>query len=321
MQGAAIAHPNIALIKYWGKRDTSANLPAVDSLSITLDALTTETRVEFDPSLDRDVLVLNGQEQTSEQMRLSSCMDAIRELVNEQKYSRIISSNNFPTGAGLASSASGYAALVTAAASAVRLDRDDPRLLDIARLGSGSAPRSMHGGFVKLSNDDRGTSCEQLLRPEDWPMVVVIAITSDAPKSISSRSAMEQSRSTSAFYEAWVSSHGDDMRQAVEFVGQRDFLALAAIAESNCLKMHSVMLATRPPIIYWLPETLACMRKVMELRARGLPVFFTVDAGPQVKAVCLPEAANEVAEALRAVSGVEQTMVSGLGQGARQVEI
>ena len=318
MHASATAHPNVALIKYWGKRDDAANLPAVGSLSVTLSALTTETTVEFDDSLEHDVLILNGQEQAAERERLASCMDGLRGLGNCQRYVRVTSKNDFPTGAGLASSASGYAALVTAAAAAMNLDKSDPRLLDIARIGSGSAPRSMHGGFVLLRNDERGTVCEQILRPEEWPLTVVVAVTTDAKKSITSRVGMEKSRLTSAYYDAWVESHEVDIQQALNHVRDKDFFSLAELAEYNCLKMHSVMMTTRPPILYWLPETLACMRKVIELRAEGLPVFFTVDAGPQVKAICLPTSKNEVADALREIPGVRRIIISDLGEGAQQ---
>lgn len=319
MHASATAHPNIALIKYWGKRAEADNLPAVGSMSVTLSALTTQTTVEFDDSLEHDVLILNGQVQVAEHPRLASCMDGLRRLGNDQRYATVTSSNDFPTGAGLASSASGYAALVTATAAAMGLDTSDPRLLEIARIGSGSAPRSMFGGFALLQNDNDGTVCKQILRPEDWPLTVIVAVTTDAQKSTSSRVGMERSRLTSAYYGAWIKSHETDLQHALEHVRNRDFSSLAELAEYNCLKMHSVMMTTRPPLLYWLPETLACMRKVVELRAEGVPVFFTVDAGPQVKAVCLPKSRNVVADALREIPGVRRIIVSDLGEGAQQV--
>jgi len=319
MHASATAHPNVALIKYWGKRDEADNLPAVGSISVTLGALTTETTVNFDDSLEHDVLILNGQEQAAERPRLVACMDELRRLGNEQRFAVVTSKNDFPTAAGLASSASGYAALVTAGAAAIGLDGGDPRLLDIARIGSGSAPRSMFGGFVLLQNADQGTVCEQILGPADWPLMVVVAVTTDAQKTITSRVGMEKSRLTSAYYDAWVESHATDMQQALGYIRRKDFFSLAELAECNCLKMHSVMMTTRPPLLYWLPETLACMRKVVELRAEGVPVFFTVDAGPQVKAICLPTSANAVADALREIPGVRRIIISDLGEGAHLV--
>jgi diphosphomevalonate decarboxylase len=319
MRASAIAHPNVALIKYWGKRDAAANLPAVGSLSVTLGALRTETTVSFDASLRVDVLVLNGVEQPAELPRLSACMDALRRLAGRDTRAEIVSENDFPTGAGLASSASGYAALVTAAAAALGIDAEDPRLLDIARIGSGSAPRSLFGGMALLRNAGDGTTCEQLIAPDDWALSVIVAVTTEAPKATTSRDGMELSRLTSPYYDAWVESHAADLDRAVGFVSERDFDALAELAEHNCLKMHAVMTTTRPPLLYWSPTTVGALHAVRALRERGVPVFFTIDAGPQVKAVCPAEVADEVAAALAAVPGVVRIIAGELGYGARVV--
>ena len=319
MRATAIAHPNVALIKYWGKTDTEQNLPAVGSLSVTLGALCTETTVEFDAALKQDVLVLDGSEQPLEQGRLQACLNAFRALADCDEYATVTSHNDFPTGAGLASSASGYAAVVIAAAAALGLDRQEcgSQLSDIARIGSGSAPRSLFGGIVLLSLDEQGTSCRQLSTPGEWPLSVVVAVTTEAKKDITSRDGMAQSRFTSPFYEAWIRSHADNLDSGVRHVYEHDFSALAELSEHNCLKMHSVMMTTRPTLMYWSPVTLACMQKIRELRADGVPVFFTVDAGPQVKAVCLPEALATVTTALHEVPGVLRIIAGELGEGAR----
>ena len=310
----ATAHPNVALIKYWGKRSGPGNLPAVGSLSITLDALRTQTRVCFDPALRSDELVLNGQAVAGEQARLGACLDALRALTGSRSFARVESSNDFPTGAGLASSASGYAALVAAGAVALGLDPQDARLSEIARIGSGSAPRSLFAGFALLRNTPGGTSCEQLLAPEAWPLGVVVAVTTEGGKPISSRSGMEQSRSASPYYQAWLDSHPADLEAARVAVQARDFAGLAELSEHSCLKMHAVMMSSRPPLIYWSPATLACIAAVQDLRRGGVPVFFTIDAGPQVKAVCLPDAMATVAERLAGVPGVLRLITGGLGQ-------
>jgi diphosphomevalonate decarboxylase len=313
----ALAHPNIALIKYWGKRDEAENLPAVGSLSITLDALRTRTTVTFDPALTADHLVLNGCDAPAQQHRLTRCLDALRRLAQRRDRARVDSDNDFPTGAGLASSASGYAALTVAGAAALGLDPRDPRLEDVARIGSGSAPRSLHGGIVLLENTPTGARCEPLLGPGDWALQVVVAVTTEASKDVSSRDGMVDSRRTSPYYQAWVHSHPADLNAARQCVAHRDFDGLASLAEHNCLKMHSVMLTTRPPLLYWLPVTLACIEVITALRRDGVPVFFTIDAGPQVKAVCLPDAAGTVADALMSVPGVLRLLSGGLGEGPR----
>ena len=316
----ALAHPNIALIKYWGKRDEADNLPAVGSLSVTLEALRTRTTVHFDPSLNRDELFLNGAAAATEQPRLERCLDALRALARCGDRARVDSDNDFPTGAGLASSASGYAALAVAGAAALGLDPRDPQLEAVARIGSGSAPRSLHGGFVLLENTESGTRCVPLLGPADWPLQVVVAVTSESGKATSSRDGMADSRRTSPYYQPWVDSHAADLARGQECVSARDFDGLAQLAEHNCLKMHAVMLTTRPPLMYWLPVTLACMQVISALRRDGVPVFYTIDAGPQLKAVCLPEAADRVAEALQQVPGVLRLLTGGLGPGATVID-
>lgn len=320
MQAAAIAHPNIALIKYWGKRDSSANLPAVGSLSITLDAMTSRTRVVFDAARTQDSVILNGREDPQTARKVSHCLDLLRRRAGVRCAAMVTSDNDFPTGAGLASSASGFAALLTAAAAALQLDLAPPELGDIARIGSGSAPRSLFGGFALLRNrPDGGVSCEQWLAETEWPLAVIIAVTAAGPKEVSSRDGMERSRLTSPYYAAWVVTHDADLLAGMDQVRRHDFAALADLAEHNCLKMHAVIMTTRPPLIYWNPATLACMHTVQSLRRKGTPVFFTVDAGPQVKAVCTPESAAVVKAALAGVPGVLRVIESRLGAGARLV--
>ncbi len=317
MRASAIAHPNVALIKYWGKSDIVRNLPAVGSLSVTLGALRTETTVEFDAALKHDVLVLNGHEQPLEQGRLRACMDAFRSLTGCDEHVMVTSGNDFPTGAGLASSASGYAALVVAAFAALGIEQSEAGLIELTRIGSGSAPRSLFGGIALLNIEAQGTRCRQLVAPAEWPLSVVVAVTTEEKKDITSRDGMEQSRLTSPFYSPWIDGHAADLNAAVDHVEARDFFALAELSEHNCLKMHSVMMTTRPALIYWSPVTLACMQTITALRADGVPVFFTIDAGPQVKAVCLPDALATVASALHDVPGVLRIIAGELGEGAR----
>lgn len=321
MRATAVAHPNIALIKYWGKREAAVNLPAVGSLSITLDTLSARTTVAADRGARADSVCLNGREDPRTAARVTAVLDLLRRQAGSTTALRVVSDNDFPTGAGLASSAAGFAALVTAAAAALGLAPDPAQLAEAARIGSGSAPRSLFGGFVLLRNAaDGGVSCEPVLAPAAWPLSVVIAITTTGPKATSSRDGMTASRDTSPYYRAWVDSHAADLDAGLECVRERDFARLADLAEHNCLKMHAVMMTTRPPLLYWTPATLACLQQVRELRRAGTAVFFTIDAGPQVKAVCEPAAAATVARALAAVPGVTQVIESGLGAGARLID-
>jgi diphosphomevalonate decarboxylase len=316
----AIAHPNIALIKYWGKRDVARNLPAVGSLSVTLDGLRARTSVGFDPDLQHDEVILNGREDVDTARRVTACLDRLRRAAGISSAARVISDNDFPTGAGLASSAAGIAALVTAAAAALKLSLSEQQLIDIACLGSGSAPRSLYSGIVAMRNlPDGRVACESVLAPEVWPLSIIIAVTTTEPKAMSSREGMKLSRETSPFYAEWVGGHDADLEAALEHVRQRDLAALGELAEHNCLKMHSVMMTTRPALLYWTAATLACMHVVQQLRRSGVPVFFTVDAGPQVKALCAPRASEVVRQALAAVPGVQRIISSKPGSGARCV--
>jgi diphosphomevalonate decarboxylase len=317
MRATAVAQPNIALIKYWGKRDVARNLPAVGSLSITLRDLTTSMQVELDRDATCDVLTVNGVDDSAMLPRLSQCLDRV--IGPDRARARIASQCNFPVAAGLASSASAFAAATVAAAAAAGKQYDQSRLARLAGQASGSAARSLYGGFVELANTDAGIEVRTLRPAADWPLVVVIAITETGPKAVGSTEAMEISRKTSPFYSSWVAQQDADLDIARAAVEQRDFDKLADVAEHNCLKMHSIMWASRPPLVYWNAATMRCMETVRELRHAGCGVFFTIDAGPQVKAVCQPEDAARVEAALTATTGVKDVMTSGLGDGARLV--
>ena len=314
MQATARAQPNIALIKYWGKRDTHRNLPAVGSISMTLADLYTRTQVEEDASLSGDVFELNGRDEPGMLPRVSRCLDQVAGATRPNV--RVVSHCNFPVAAGLASSAAAFAALVVAANEALRCGHDDNALARLAGNASGSAARSLLGGFVELENRGADIDVRQLLAEQQWPLQVVVAITTTGPKPVSSGDAMEISRKTSPFYDRWIEQQPADLDEARDAIASKDFARLGAVAEHNCLKMHSVMWGSRPPIVYWSSATLACMQTIRGLQAEGVAVFFTIDAGPQLKAVCLPGTTARVQQALAATPGVTEVMLTGLGPGA-----
>lgn len=307
----ARAHPNIALIKYWGKADGPDNVPAVPSLSVTLDTLVTETSVE---RADRDAFVLNGE--TRQDPKLASFLARLRQS-QELPPLRVQSSNNFPTAAGLASSASGFAALVTALNAACALDWTDTELSFWARVGSGSAPRSLYGPIAQIVEPDfLAASVDASAMPR---LAVVVAITSHAAKGISSSAGMQSSRETSPFYQAWRDSAKADLADAQRAIVAGDFAALAAAANHSCMKMHAVMLSSVPVLRYWNSATVACLEVIDRLAASAVPVFASIDAGPQIKAVCVADAAEEIASALAATAGVLDTHTVGLGPGAHLI--
>lgn len=317
----AIAHPNIALVKYWGKARVEGNIPAVPSLSITLDQLCSETRITLGPP-GPDVVMLNGGvAPASFARRVSAFLDLVRQRAGDRRSVHVATSNNFPTAAGLASSASGFAALALAANDAFDLGLDDGQLSALARQGSGSAARSLFGGFVEMAGPQlESPHAKPILPAEAWPLSVVVAVTSRAAKTHLSTEGMNLTRQTSPFYEAWIESHTADMDAARAAVNARDFGALAQLSEHSCLKMHGLMLSARPGLVYWNPATVACINAVRTLREEGRHVFFTIDAGPQVKAVCEPGDAHSVRDALAGVPGVVETLCVGLGGDARIVD-
>jgi diphosphomevalonate decarboxylase len=314
----ARAGANIALVKYWGKRDRALNLPAAGSISITLDALETVTTVAALDHGAEDQLELNGQ--ASDPARVSALLDLMRGLAGGGPGFRVSSRNNFPPAAGLASSASAFAALVAAADRALGLDLAPAKRSELARRGSGSAARSIFGGFVEWDRgqaaDGHDSVAHPLLDADAWPLKVVVAVTDTGGKSVSSTDGMNRTMQSSPYYPAWVDSVAADLDLARQAIEQRDFEVLAEVAEHSALKMHASALAARPGILYWNPATIACLETVRELRRAGQGVFFTIDAGPQIKAVCLPESAAAVAQALAELPGVARVIESGLGRGA-----
>lgn len=318
MRADAQAQPNIALIKYWGKRDIEQNLPAAGSLSVTLDSLWTKMSVEFSDALPGDELVVNAAANDEMLPRISACLDRV--AGTDRPRALINSEGNFPIAAGLASSASAFAALVVAASKAAEQNSDTLSLARIAGSISGSSARSLFGGFVELQTNDTNIDVETIAEAGVWPLTVVIAVTAEGAKPVSSGEAMIRSAASSPFYSSWLEQQPADLVSARDAVLRTDFTQLAAVSEHNCLKMHSVMWASRPPIVYWNSATLSCMEAVRHLQDEGHAVFFTIDAGPQLKAICLPDEADLVRSALDACAGVVRTMVSGLGAGARLLD-
>ena len=332
-KAVAEANTNIALVKYWGKNDDSLYLPAVPSLSLTLAGLRTRTAVELDPSLGSDTLVLNDAEVTGEPLaKVSRHLDRVmRELgIAARPAARVRSHNNFPTAAGLASSASAFAALSLAAAGALQpgFVLDEParlRLAVLARQGSGSAARSLFGGLVVLGTGTPGqrdsARASQVLTKADWPELrLVIGVASEAAKDTGSTDGMRHTAATSPYFAPFVAAAPSDLRQAMAAVQARDLEALGHVAERSALRMHASALAADPAVVYLRGATVEGLHALRALRRRGIAAFFTCDAGPHPKALTLARDADAVAAALSTVPGVLRTIVAAPGPGARLVE-
>ncbi len=314
----AIAHPNIALIKYWGKSSITGNIPAMSSISLTVDALESKTKISFPNNLNEDTWILNGSKQSS----LERIKMPFNELIKRSKVRDaclIESDNNFPTAAGLASSASGIASLVTALSHALELELSLKQMIELTMLGSGSAPRSLFSGFVSLDVAGDTITCNTILEGNQWPLEVIICVTSFDQKEISSRVGMEISRKTSPLYNNWVDNHQKDFQTAMAAIQSRKFTQLGTVTIDNCLKMHQVMRTSQPSIDYWNKTTHAVVQQVQILQERGREVFYTIDAGPQVKIICQPDLTEEVVFEINKIPGIESIIKCGLGQGARLI--
>ena len=318
----ARANVNLALVKYWGKRDPALNLPATGSISITLGGLSVETDVEFGgPGPDR--LEIEGQPAAGEDAsRIAGFLDLVRREAGVEAGAHVATRATVPRGIGLASSAATFAALALAATRAAGLRLSQPALSVLARRGSGSAARSVFGGFVEWHRGERpdgsDSLAEPLAPPDHWDLRVVVAVTDAAPKAVSSRAGMARAAS-SPLYPAWVEGVDADLAEARAAIRARDLEALGLVAEHSALKMHAVGLGARPPLLYWRGTTIECMHRVWALRQEGTRAFLSIDAGPQVKVLCAPGDAPRVADTLGAVPGVQRVLTCALGGGVELV--
>ncbi len=322
----ARAGTNIALVKYWGKRDAVLNLPAAGSLSLTLKGLDTITSVQFINGRGTTDRVFEADIPAGDTFarRTTKFLDLVRQQAGISTAAEVRTRNSFPTGAGLASSASGFAALALAATRAAGLILSPDELSVLARRGSGSAARSIFGGFVQMDPGTRldGTDAHAhpILDPAAWDIRLVVAVTTRAPKDVGSTDAMEHTTRTSPYYAAWIESVPHDLSAACTAIASRDLSLLGAVAERSALRMHGSAMAADPGVLYWTAPTLAAMLAVKDLRRQGVAVFFTMDAGPHVKALCHTADADNVRSRLLDVPGVLDVIIAHPGPGATVVD-
>lgn len=317
LRATAEAGANIALTKYWGNADADLRIPANDSVSITLDRARTVTTLAFRPDLLEDEVTVDGRPLTGPaRERVSRHLDLLRGRAGVSWRAQVVSRNNFPAGAGIAASASGFAALTLAGAAALGLDLSPRDLSVLARRGSGSAARSVFGGFVLLHTGarDEEAFAEPLYGPDWWDIRDLIVVVSRAEKAVPS-SEGHGLAPTSALHQARVARVAELNRQLLDALARRDFSALGQAAEEDALLMHAVMMTSRPSLIYWLPETLAVMHRVQAWRREGVEAYFTIDAGPNVHVLALPPDADRLQADLRALPGVQDVIPCRPGPG------
>lgn len=324
MKATAKAHTNIALIKYWGKRNDALILPTNSSLSLTLDGFYTKTSVHFKEELNEDVFELDQEIVTGVAYeRVTSYLDLIRSFARTDLHAEVQSTNAVPTAAGFASSASGFAALAAASTKALDLDVTDTDLSRLTRQGSGSACRSIYGGFVEWKEGTRDDGLDSYAVPiapqEHWDVRVAAVVLTAREKDISSRVGMKRTVDTSVFYQGWLDSVPHDLSEIKDGIQVKDFEKVGSIAEANCLKMHATTLGATPPFTYWHDTTMAVMQTVQALRDDGIPAYFTIDAGPNVKVLYLPEHEEKVQQTLSSTPGVTDVILSCAGSGISYV--
>lgn len=318
----AHAHPNIAFIKYWGNRDNTLRLPVNGSISMNLDGLTTRTTVSFQHSLAFDELIINGHEvRGAGADRVSYILDIIRGMANIHDHAEVITENNFPSGAGIASSASAFAALALAGSKAAGLSLNEAELSRLARRGSGSASRSVPGGFVEwqVGSTDEDSFAFSIAPADHWKLMDCIAIVSAAHKKTGSTEG-HAIAPTSPLQAARVADAPRRLEICRNAILNCDFDSFASIVELDSDMMHAVMMTSTPALHYWTPASLAIMDAVRQWRMEGFPVCYTVDAGPNVHVICPETEAQIVDKRLREIKGVENVLVARAGGPAEIVK-
>jgi len=328
MKASAKAHANIALVKYWGRSDKDLNIPFNDSVSMTKYGeekgaqLASYTTIDFSSDYKHDTALI-GKKLTEgrEFERVLKVVNPLRKMAGTEKKFRMDSKNDFPTAAGLASSAAGFAALAIAASEALELGLTKCEMSTYARLGSGSAARSVHGGFVYWHKgvSHETSYAEQICGPDEFAMKAVIAIVSEKSKDVSS-DAGHETAGTSLFNEKRIWKSQEQARDMKKAVLDDDFTKVGKMAEENCKYMHAVMMTSEPSLFYWMPATIDVIKTIEKARAEGAEYYYTIDAGPNVHCFCRPEKANEARKLLDGVKGVKRTIVAQPADDSRVVK-
>ncbi len=317
----AVAHPNIAFIKYWGNRDDHLRLPANGSISMNLAGLETRTTVTFSESTSFDGLILNGVEAGDEaRSRVAAFLDLVRDLAGLKAFAQVNSVNNFPTGAGIASSAAAFAALALAASKAAGLDLGERQLSALARRGSGSACRSVPGGFVEWlpGSSDDSSFASSIAQADHWELADCVAVVAAEPKKTGSTDGHRLAGS-SPIQPARVADTPRRLGICRKAILERDFESFAQIVEVDSNLMHAVMMTSTPALFYWEPASLAIIKQVAHWRHNNIPVCYTLDAGPNVHLLCLLSALPAVRKLVSEIPGVLQILETTPAGPARLV--
>lgn len=322
MKATAVAPANIAFIKYWGKADDALRLPLNSSISMNLSACTTTTTVEFSEKYQQDsIKSIDGEFSEEEVSRVIKHLDRLREKAQKSDRAKVATKNSFPKSSGIASSASGFAALTVAAVEALGLTLSEKELTILARIGSGSACRSIPDGFVEWQKGKNSqTSYAYSLYPENhWDLLDIVVVVQTAQKKIGSTAGMDNIR-TSPFWNRRLRDMPDIIKTVKIALAAKNFRMLGEIIEEETINMHAVMMTQNPPLYYWNGVTMEIIRSVSDWRSQGIPVFFTIDAGPNVHLVCEAKDEAAVTQKVREITGVENIIVNKPARGAHLID-
>jgi len=322
MKATAIAPANIALIKYWGKKDIALRIPLNDSISMNIDGATTITTVEFSDTFHQDDISFIGETiSDKEKKRIADHVERIRHYAHKTLFARVVTQNSFPKGTGIASSASGFAALTLAGTRAIGISLNEKELTMLARIGSGSACRSIPDGFVlwKTGETSKQSFATSIFPPSYWRLVDVIAVVSKDGKKISSTDGMDKIK-TSPYLKERIQQIPGRITRLLQAFKDKNFTVFGEVIEEECLDMHHVMQTQNPPLLYWNEVTKQIMKAVIDWRSQGLWVYFTIDAGPNVHCICDEKDAHIVKDRLQLINGVQSVISNRVTTGARCID-
>jgi diphosphomevalonate decarboxylase len=320
MKATAVAPSNIAFVKYWGRKDEVLRLPENGSISMCLSGLETTTTVEFSEEFENDEIVINGVKEELENNRAVKHLNRIRELAKIDWKAKVDTSNNFPTGTGLSSSASGFAALTLAASTASGLNLSEKELTIFARQGSGSACRSIPDGFVewKDGNTSEESYAESIFPHDYFDIADIVAVVSTEKKFLATSEGQKSAR-TSPFFPERLKLIRGKINEVKQMISAKDFTKFGELIEAEALEFHSILFTSNPPLFYWTPQTVAVMKYVQALRREGLEAYFTINTGQDVHVICRAENSEKIADKLSELPEVIKTIINKPSEGARIV--
>ncbi len=325
LKASAVAPSNIAFSKYWGKQNDELTLPLNDSISMSLDQVKTHTTVEFADQYDQDQVLIGDETHPlqlvsgKKKSRVTDQLGFLREKAGIELKAKVVSQNNFPMGAGIASSASAFSALTAACLEALEIEVDKKEQSILTRLaGSGSATRSVFGGFVRWYHSDQSENCfaKQLYKPGYWSLADLILVVSSKHKKYSFLSG-HQLAQTSPFLQAKVKQTKKANDQLEGAFKSKDFSLLGEVIEQEMFSLHSVAMTSDPSILYWSAETIDILKEVRQLRREGLEVYATLDAGPNVHLIMEQKNLDTIEKRFKQGFGVKRMYRCQVGKGVK----